>query len=232
MKNAIMILIVSMFFASCTSARISSDLASGAIGCCPDEIKILNETASFVGARHNFEAICRGKRFICSYQPTTGINCKEALQVSMEDMIEDTTEKNMMDQNAIYDALENGVVKDTETGLEWKLGPDRDVSWDEAKLMISKFKLDGPGWRMPKEDELKRLYLKGVKPRNMGLLLKADGWPVWSVENKGPEARYFHFIKSGESYWYDRYAPYDMRAVAVRSSCPGEQGKGHDCQGL
>jgi len=217
MKNTIMVLVVSMVLFSCTSARISSDLASGAIGCRPDEITIINETATFVGARHNFEAICKGKRFICSYQPTTGINCKEALQDTMEGMMQDTTEKNMMDQNSIYDALKNGVVKDTETGLEWKLGPNSDVIWVEAKSMIQKLKLDGDGWRMPTENELKRLYLKGVQPRNMGLLLKADGWAVWSLETKDSEARYVYFIESGEGYWYDRNQPSGMRAIAVRS---------------
>jgi len=61
----------------CTSPRISRNLSSGVIGCRPDDITIENETATAIGSMHNWEAICNGKRYICSYQPTTGVNCKE-----------------------------------------------------------------------------------------------------------------------------------------------------------
>ena len=213
MNKVIMILVVSISLFSCTSAKISSELASGVIGCSPGEITILNETATWPEGMHNFEAICKGKRFICTYQATAGINCKEALG----DTAEDTTEKTMMDRNAVYDALKNGVVKDTETGLEWKLAPNRDVTWNQAKSWIQKPKLGGGGWRMPTEDELKRLYREGVLPRNITLLLIADGWAVWSVETKGSEARYVYFVEAGEGYWYERDNSGGMRAIAVRS---------------
>jgi hypothetical protein len=71
-------LIAAVLAAGCTSARVSKSLASGEIGCPPDAIVIENETATATGL-HNFEAICKGKRFICQYQETTGINCTEAL---------------------------------------------------------------------------------------------------------------------------------------------------------
>jgi len=79
MKTAIMVIAVSTALCGCiTSERVSKNFASGVIGCSPGEITIVNETATFDGM-HNFEAICKGKRFVCSYQATTGINCKEAL---------------------------------------------------------------------------------------------------------------------------------------------------------
>jgi hypothetical protein len=65
---------------SCTNARISQGFTSGAIGCPRDEITIYNETADGpMGSMHAWEAECRGKRFVCSYQETAGVNCKEAL---------------------------------------------------------------------------------------------------------------------------------------------------------
>jgi hypothetical protein len=64
--------------AGCTSARVSKNLASGQIGCPPDQILIENETATFDGS-HNFEAVCKGKRFICHYHQTSGVDCKEAM---------------------------------------------------------------------------------------------------------------------------------------------------------
>lgn len=66
--------------ASCTNARISQGFTSGAIGCPRDEITISNETTDGpMGTMHAWEADCRGKHFVCSYQETAGVNCKEAL---------------------------------------------------------------------------------------------------------------------------------------------------------
>ena len=79
MKKLIVVLMGLLIVAGCTSARVSRNLSSGAIGCPPQDIEILNETASYDGT-HNFEAICKGKRFFCSYHTTTGINCKEQLK--------------------------------------------------------------------------------------------------------------------------------------------------------
>jgi len=77
MKNHLMALIFLTSLAGCTSSRISQNLTSGAIGCRPEEIQIFNETATIIGSMHNWEAVCNGKHYICSYQPTTGVNCKE-----------------------------------------------------------------------------------------------------------------------------------------------------------
>lgn len=80
MLRAITVSIIVAMCAGCTSARISRSLTSGAIGCPQNEIEITNETASGVmGRLHNWEAQCRGKNFVCSYDQTTGVNCKEPL---------------------------------------------------------------------------------------------------------------------------------------------------------
>jgi hypothetical protein len=199
MKNAIMVLIVAMAFSSCTSARISSEMASGAIGCRPNEITILNETASFSGGRHNFEAICKGKLFICSYHSSTGMNCKEALD----------------SKNTTYEVLENGDIKDTETGLEWKLGENWDITWYEAKAWVQKLKSDG--WRMPTENEVDRLYNKGVQPRNVPPLILADGWPIWLSEAKGEDGKFTYLYSPPSPDWYKKDGSSSMRVIAVRS---------------
>lgn len=61
-----------------TNERISRNLSAGVIGCPPEEIQIVNETATIEGT-HNWEAHCKGKRFICTFQAGTGTHCTEAL---------------------------------------------------------------------------------------------------------------------------------------------------------
>jgi hypothetical protein len=63
-----------------TNPAISRSLSAGAIGCAPADITIENETATAVTGLHNWIAVCKDKRFVCSYQQTTGVNCKEAIQ--------------------------------------------------------------------------------------------------------------------------------------------------------
>jgi len=56
---------------------------------------------------------------------------------------------NVIKRDGIYVAYANGIVKDTKTGLEWKVGPDKDMNWNEAKSWVESLNLDGGGWRMP-----------------------------------------------------------------------------------
>jgi len=59
-----------------------------------------------------------------------------------------------------YVAYANGIVKDTNTGLEWKAGPDKDTNWNQARSWVQSLNLDGGGWRMPTMDEVEGLYKK------------------------------------------------------------------------
>lgn len=68
---------------SCTSSRVSRNLASGSIGCPVNEISIFNERASY-GGSHNFEAVCQGQRFFCHYHQTSGVDCTKELATSEE----------------------------------------------------------------------------------------------------------------------------------------------------
>ncbi len=128
-----------------------------------------------------------------------------------------------------------GVVKDSRTGLEWKAGPDKDTSWKQADDWAKGLDLDGGGWRLPTEKELKSLYAEGVGTRNMTSLLKTSGWWVWTdkisnTPQKGPAFMgffnrtvctscgwIFYFAKGGYGYWVERSESSNMRAFAVRS---------------
>ena len=116
-----------------------------------------------------------------------------------------------------YTAYASGVVYDTETGLEWVAGPDKDTDWNEAKLWVDNLKVAGGGWRMPTIEELETLYQKGKGDRNMTPLLKTTGWYVWSGETKDSwSARDFYFGFAGKG-WRARTDSTIARAFAVRS---------------
>jgi len=126
-------------------------------------------------------------------------------------------------RDGVYVAYANGIVRDTKTGLEWKVGPDRNMTWEQASSWVKNLDLDGGGWRMPTTDELEGLYNRGVGSRNMTPLLKTTGWWVWSGETKGSsDARYFGFGNGGGGrFWYYRDGSYDGRVFAVRSRSDG-----------
>ena len=113
-------------------------------------------------------------------------------------------------------AYANGIIKDTSTGLEWKVGPDRRTTWDEARLWVQSLNIDDGGWRMPTVDELEGLYKEGAGSRNMTPLLKTTGWWIWLDETMGLSlARGFYF-SNGASSWHGRNGSLGLRAFAVR----------------
>ena len=147
----------------------------------------------------------------------------EQLQVSIQPATTYTrpssSTSNVMERDGIYVAYANGIVKDTKTGLEWKAGPDKDTTWDEARSWVQSLNLDGGGWRMPTMDELEGLYKKGMGSHNITSLLKTTSpylW-IWSGEAQGSsDARYFYFY-NGDRSWYSRDYSGGVRGFAVRS---------------
>lgn len=135
----------------------------------------------------------------------------------------------VIERDGMYVAYTNGVVKDTSSGLEWKVGPDRDMSWYEAKAWVLSLNRDGDGWRMPTMDELRKLHRPWEGPRHMTPLLKTTGWCVWSGETQdSSRAGGFNF-KSGNRDLIDRelISPWDeTRAFAVRPGSAERQQKG------
>ncbi len=119
-------------------------------------------------------------------------------------------------RDGVYVAYASGIVKDTKTGLEWKVGPDRNMSWEQARSWVQNLDLDGGGWRMPTTDELKTLYREEAGSRNMTPLLKTTGWHVWlGATHSSGMAGHFNFY-DGAIDWYDRSSR-NKRAFAVRS---------------
>jgi hypothetical protein len=123
----------------------------------------------------------------------------------------------VIDQDSRFIAYINGIVKDTKTGLEWFVGPDRNTTWDEAKSWTESLSIDGGGWRMPTVKELRTLFKEGSGTLNMTPLLKATGWWIWSVETKDPSSAWLFSFNLGRDYLFQRSSSFNFRAFAVRS---------------
>jgi len=122
-----------------------------------------------------------------------------------------------------YVAYANGIVKDTNTGLEWKAGPDKDTNWNQARSWVQSLNLDGGGWRMPTMDEVEGLYKKGMGSHNLTSLLlntTAKYLYVWSETKGSSVARRFTFT-NGYGSWHDHTNSNLTRGFAVRSRSDG-----------
>jgi len=119
------------------------------------------------------------------------------------------------------------VVLDTKTYLEWVAGPDRDTTWEKAKMWVQSLFIDGGGWRMPTRSELKGIYQKGVGTRNMTVLLNTTGWNVWSGETTDSSKPLGFYFKNGVDISGAPGKSYTSRAFAVRLKRIGsEQSQG------
>ena len=126
-------------------------------------------------------------------------------------------------RDGTYIAYANGIVKDTKTGLEWVVGPDRSMTWNEAKAWVESLNVGGGGWRMPTMKELKGLYQYGKGSRNITPMLKITGYCVWSGQSSGGGHMLFDFARGlatdAPPIW--RITSRDDRAFAVRTRGDG-----------
>lgn len=112
----------------------------------------------------------------------------------------DVTQPQIVARDRHYEKNDNGIVKDTKTGLEWYVGPDKNTTWEAAKSWAAMLDVGGGGWRMPTLDELEGLYQPGVGTRNMTPLLRNKGWRVWSRNESTSYAwRYTFYFFNGDT---------------------------------
>jgi len=129
--------------------------------------------------------------------------------------------KKISGRDGIYVVYSNGIVKNTNTGLEWKAGPDKNTSWEKARAWVRRLNLDGGRWRMPTKNEVKSLYKARTGTCNMTPLFKTTAWWVWSSETKNASYAWIFYFSGGYGYWLDRSTSDNLRAFAVRSRSDG-----------
>jgi len=99
-------------------------------------------------------------------------------------------------------------------GLEWKVGPDRDITWHEANRWIQS---QGGNWRMPTRLELQDLCDSGIANGNWGEF-ENSGWYIWSGDEKASSSAWDFDFYHGNVDWDYRSADAKHRVFAVQTN--------------
>ena len=111
---------------------------------------------------------------------------------------------------------ETGIIRDTETGLEWVPGPDKDIDWKGARAWVGGLARDGGGWRMPTIEELKGIHGRGATGHHHPPFFPETGWRLWSGDERPPLNAWCFSYTYGRQYSRHVKDTKDMRAAAVR----------------
>ncbi len=82
-----------------------------------------------------------------------------------------------------FTKYDDGVIKDSKTGLEWHVGPTK-VNFDEATSWVAALKSGGGAWRMPTLNELQGLYQEGLGKHNRDFAFEPCGGFIWAGDTK------------------------------------------------
>ena len=117
-----------------------------------------------------------------------------------------------------YLVSREGIIRDTKTGLDWYVGPERNTNWNEANTWVKNLTVAGGGWRLPTLDELEGIYETNKKynldkvfgSRNIYIF-------VWSNKTHGSSSAWDFPFRNGNRGWGNRGASNRARGFAVRS---------------
>ena len=113
--------------------------------------------------------------------------------------------------------LEAGdLIYDTDTGLEWRPGPDRGMTWQEARAWVAGLDHQDGRWRMPAHNELDALRRIGDGVRNLTPLIPSSGYWVWVGQTRADAARWLFGFGYGGEGWSGQAPADGGRALAVR----------------
>lgn len=116
------------------------------------------------------------------------------------------------DRDRHFVALSSGIVRDTRTGLEWYMGPDRDTDYRAAARWASRLNVNGGGWRLPSGQEIETIFERGKESRNMSRLFQTRGWFFWTSDSN-----WFPFdFSGGVQGWHELKPAEQSRGIAVR----------------
>ena len=111
---------------------------------------------------------------------------------------------------------DNGVVYDNKTGFEWYAGPNRGMSWRDARRWVDGLDAVGGGWRMPSRGELKSLHAINDGVNNITPLLYTSGYWIWAGGTQDAAWRWLFSFSYGGEGWIGLPPRDGGRAIAVR----------------
>lgn len=108
-----------------------------------------------------------------------------------------------------------GIILDSETRLQWMVGPDMDFTWFDARSWIDE--LEG-NWRMPSKYELLDLYNAGVDIYSWGPF-DNSGKYVWAFDLQSNDLSFLFSFVPDHDFWVRHYSldPIGIRVFAVYS---------------
>ncbi len=118
-----------------------------------------------------------------------------------------------------------GVISDKRTGLQWKVGPDKDLNWHQSKAWAEK--LTGGGWRLPTRKEVQGIYQKGQSETGLPIGFETTGSWIWSGDVYQDEHGYSNFkiyqawlfeLRADRWMQVDPENKSDNRVLAVRTA--------------
>ena len=130
-----------------------------------------------------------------------------------------------------------GSIEDNATGLEWFLGPDRDLGWSEARDLVNSLGACGKSWRLPSSEELLTLFNPALSagtgyltdgrrfPARIHPAFNAIGEGAWAWTDRPPDAAGAWAINlhlGSEVAIPASGAPYSTRLLAVHAAAVEE----------
>ncbi|MFZ2955348.1 MAG: DUF1566 domain-containing protein [Candidatus Ozemobacteraceae bacterium] len=121
----------------------------------------------------------------------------------------------------------DGIITDHKTGLQWKEGPDLDITWQETQTWIKNL---GNGWRTPTREDLKGIFIaktnrqskdtwSDMRPLHLDPAFLQDKGCVWAEWKNPTYAWTFSFRELGPDFCDNLFnARFNYRAYAVRSA--------------
>ena len=110
----------------------------------------------------------------------------------------------------------DGIITDSQLGLQWVPAPDQPMDWFQAKKYAQNLSLGGGGWRLPARSELKSVYNISMKGGADPFFRINENW-VWTSETQGDSAWFCSFIYGREGTTFRNYIGSHGRVLAVRS---------------
>lgn len=128
----------------------------------------------------------------------------------------------MSDGSDRFIANGDGTVLDKKTNLMWAAKDnDAPITWHDAKKFVESYNGGGhTDWRMPKQDELKELYVRGNRNKHGASiisLVEVTAMSVWSEEFKDGKGGCYIF-SYGAPYFTTPRNTGRYRALPVRAA--------------